>query len=419
MVRRLVARLAGLVLRRSGGSLQGWSVDGLLAALALVDRVFRGRPFVGRLLIEVRTTEHGSTRSGVLAPSGPSVAASPIGESAAVVSPVHADDFEAVLWREYRDVLLPVGDRSRRTAWIADRALVIERTERDVFSFEKYAMHLGALAHSRSRALLRHATTADVPIAVYPGSFSPGNWYHWLLETLPRIWLMERLPEEVGSAPVLIHPAFVAVPTVRESLALFRGPRDLLIPTGEDVLRIKRMVWTDGLFTLKHHAVYPGGRVDHASAFHPAMRDYRAALLERIPMQLAATPRRVFLDRGNRSRIYNHQAVGAALAELGFVAIDPSGLDLSAQASLFSGAEVLVGPTGGAWSGLIFCSAGTRALYWTPRQFASGQVWSSVAALSGVETHEYLYDQPAGGFQTLPYSLDVPALMRRLEGLLS
>ncbi len=163
------------------------------------------------------------------------VVADPISRTA--VAPAgrqSAPAFDAIEWRLHRDVLLPVGDTARRTAWLSESNLYVEHTEVEAFHFSTYAAHLGLIAASPSGAVARrHDPDRRLEIAIYPGSFAPGNWYHWLLEALPRIWLAECLPERFREAPLLIHRGFLEAPGIRSSLDLVRGDRE--VRTVEDV----------------------------------------------------------------------------------------------------------------------------------------------------------------------------------------
>ena len=362
----------------------------------------------------------GAEESGELLPKAEAVEADPImAGKAAAMSPSDAVTFDAISWRLHRDVVLPVGDTARRTAWLADSDLFIEDSEQDVFHFSNFAPHLDLVAASPSRAVARrHEPQRSLETVIYPGSFAPGNWYHWLVETLPRIWLAERLPDQFQDVPLLMHRGFFDVPAMRETLDLIRGDRRIVTVEDAEWIHVERMVWIDGMFTMNHHAIYPDGLIDQASRFHPAMRDFRARLLDWSQGRGTELPRRVFLDRGSSARPYNDVEVKEALVSRGFVSIEPGSLDFAGQANLFAGAEVLVGPHGAAWANILLASEGTKALYWAPQDFAGTQIWASIGALSGVAVHEHVYAQEPGRFKTGSYTVDVPRLLEHLDRVL-
>lgn len=68
----------------------------------------------------------------------------------------------------------------------------------------------------------------------------------------------------------------------------------------------------------------------------------------------------------------------------GFEAVSPENLSLCDQARLFSDAEVIIGPSGAAWVGLLFAKKGTRALSWLPPEYAQFCSYSTLAHMFGV-----------------------------------
>ena len=422
-LRGVVRLLRGRARRLASRDRAVWQGVLITAGLALFRGLHRGLD-VGRSGFRMvglpRPSVEGFDTAGELLPADAAVQSDPIARDGCT-SPA-ADtrpDFASVSWRLYRDVLLPVGNSARRTAWFSGLDLFIEESEMEVFDYRNFANHLDLVAASRSGALARrHEAGRSIGTMIYPGSFAPGNWYHWITEILPRIWLTRRLPTDLDGVPLLIHPGFLQFPAMRETLDVIRGDRPVITVDDVEWLHIDRMVWVDGMFSMNHHAIYPDGLVNQSSRFHPAMRDFRADVLAARRRVSGGTPRRVFLDRGGHARPYNDTEAKEALASRGFVVVDPGSLDFSGQVELFANAEFLVGPSGAAWANLLFASQGTKALYWTPSYFAGTQTWASLGALSGAAVHEHTYSQAFGAFKYGSYELDVPDLLDHVDRVL-
>ncbi len=415
-------RLSQRILSSHRDVWQGALVTPVVLAFKWLPRRLRSRVVGYRFIARIEPSDGAAEESGELLPAGAAVAADPTikgAVSASATAPCVAPSFGAASWRLHRDAVLPVGSTARRTAWLNEETLFVEHTELDVFHFSNYSAHLDLVVASRSGAVARkHEPETFLDVVIYPGSFAPGNWYHWLTETLPRIWLAERLPEKFADAPLLIHSGFLDVPAMRETLDLVRGDRPICTVHGAEWIHVERLVWIDGMFTMNHHAIYPDGFIDQTSRFHPAMRDFRAMLLDQLTSPGSGTPPRVFLDRGASARRYNDAEVKEALISRGFVVVEPGSLDFAGQLRLFAGARVLVGPSGAAWANLLFASGGTKALYWVPEDFEGTQIWSSIGALSGVATHEHTYPQEPKTFKTGSYRIDVDALLEHLDRVL-
>lgn len=358
--------------------------------------------------------------AGELVPAGKAVTAHPVtlGDRRTAVSNTQTE-FDAISWRSFSDVLIPVGDRARRTAWLSGEDLIVEQSEANVFDYRNYSAHLGLVAVAPFGALARkHEPGEAIGSIIYPGSFAPGNWYHWLAEVLPRMWLAGSLPQSFDNVPLLVHRGFLEPPAMRETLDLILESRPIHTVEHFDWLHVEQLIWIDGMFSMKHHAIYPNGIIDQASRFHPAMRDFRKTLLGKRRPGAGQTPTRVFLDRKGSSRTYNDEDVRDALRSRGFVAAEAASLDFLSQMELFASAEVIVGPSGAAWTNLLFASEGTKALYWVPEYFAGTQIWASIGAIGGAAVHEHTYCQPFGTFKSGSYVLDVPRLIEHVDRLI-
>lgn len=167
------------------------------------------------------------------------------------------------------------------------------------------------------------------------------NYYHWLVEALPRLDLYERsgLPIDRFYAP--IHQRFQ-----RETLALLGISRDRIVPaTGQTHLAPARLV---------------------ASSCHGSMSRLKADFLfrrftDRIGLWAGPAPRIFIARRGPRS-IVNEREVLRALQPLGFRSFRLETLSLAEQVALFHRAECVVGPHGAGLTNLLFCRSGTPVI---------------------------------------------------------
>ncbi|EKU54480.1 PF04577 domain protein [Acinetobacter sp. WC-323] len=56
--------------------------------------------------------------------------------------------------------------------------------------------------------------------------------------------------------------------------------------------------------------------------------------------------------------------------------------DFNEQVAIFNNAEFIVGPSGAAWSNIIFCSSGCKAISWLPNHLAKFSIFSTLATLN-------------------------------------
>jgi len=195
------------------------------------------------------------------------------------------------------------------------------------------------------------------PMLTYWGSF-----YHWVLEYLPRLRMLERYESETGRRPtLLIRPD--PKPWIRETLRLCGwGPEDCA-----------EWVWPEAQI---ERLVVPMHRnqfvAPHDSHFHddfnPAPEDARW-VAQRLQSNVTSldpgdgkldadefSPRVYVTRQDTRTRqIANERAVLDALEPLGFESYALSELSIPDQIRLFASAEAVVGPHGAGLVNLIHC----------------------------------------------------------------
>jgi capsular polysaccharide biosynthesis protein len=102
------------------------------------------------------------------------------------------------------------------------------------------------------------------------------------------------------------------------------------------------------------HRIVPGSNI-----FAHRLDDFqmiRGWMRENFPSSDQNTPRKILLVRGlSKSRpIQNAAEIQRALAEIGFVAIDPEMLSIESQIITFENAEIMIAEEGAALTNLIF-----------------------------------------------------------------
>ena len=77
----------------------------------------------------------------------------------------------------------------------------------------------------------------------------------------------------------------------------------------------------------------------------------------------------------------------------GFQAIYLEDYSLEEQISIFYQAEFIVGPSGAAWSNLIFCQSGAKGISWLSEELSNFSVFSTLAKIFKCDLKFVLSDQ--------------------------
>lgn len=244
------------------------------------------------------------------------------------------------------------------------------------------------VAHDRGRVLIRQAAPEQrFDSGIRLCGFGSNNWYHWLVEILPTAMLIDRLPQDLRNAPLLVPEAIEHSPAWRDALDVVAPGRPRLIVPREGVVSVDRLVWLDpavnGPRTLRDDSTL---ELDLLQPSFDLLRRFRHAVLERLGIDPSPRPgRRVLLVRpAGAQRQANQDDLIAIAKTKAFEPIDPGTLPFSEQVKLFAEAESIVGGWGAAWASMLFAASETRGLMWAPSTFSRWPLYSNLATISGM-----------------------------------
>ena len=202
-----------------------------------------------------------------------------------------------------------------------------------------------------------HRALVDMPIALRRsrlrgrsaviGSVGPRNFYHWMVDVLPRIGLTRegREPERWITAPL-------SFPHATEMLARCGVPMERVRP-----IRRGELLRCDTLVAPSAPA-YPLEATDFVVDF------LRANL--RPKAQARGRSRRIYILRPERRRVANERRLLERLGAIGFEAVDLATLGLDDQARALGGAEIVVAPHGAGLANLVHCPEGASVIEFIP-----------------------------------------------------
>ncbi|AYF98347.1 glycosyltransferase family 61 protein [Protaetiibacter intestinalis] len=258
----------------------------------------------------------------------------------------------------------------------------------------QYTTTFGSSQHPEGVLLRRAASTGDpIDEAILLAGRSDANWFHWMVEYLPRV---VGIPETVRSnVPLLVTPrvpptGIQALRDVSDRPLVFIDPdvaqavsRLHVAAPPVEVLDTTKIPWADGI------------------------RANRAPLDELrrqwgVDTARNHAGRQIFVTRRSRHRgITNEHLLARIARRHGLEVVDPSGLDYFEQRKLFADAEVLVGASGAVMANYLFMRPGSRILALTSRQLADFVLPAVLASIAGC-SFEYLLGSSAARLSELP-----------------
>ena len=248
----------------------------------------------------------------------------------------------------------------------------------------------------------------DVPVA---SAFHPNVVYgHFLLEMLPRLYLLSVLRQYGSDFPLLLS---TTLPAWAKAFVRLVHPEDGII-------------WYDAS---KHRVTAPSfiipSMMHTEHNFHPATN---LMINELVAAQIRATPdapgpERVYISRANfgDDRLENEDEVAALMTEFGFAVVRPHEMAPDTQIRLFAGARVIAGEYGSALHNAIFAPRGARVIsinffnnYQSKIARLRGHRMAFVPPADGTFRHWRLTSQLARKFR-----VDIEQLRRTTEEMLN
>lgn len=275
---------------------------------------------------------------------------------------------------------------------------------------------VGGMLRSSGLELLNRVVSSDavVPRGIFVGSWSPHNWFHWLIDTLPAVYLARRLPPEYDHFPVILAGDSRMKPAWSEPLQLVSGKREIVYLDKGLYQRVSQLLWIDS-------PTCPGplpkavNRVGNFSAHPSAMSDFREHILKSLALNAVEPARdRIFIARAQDGlRPYNQDEVLDVVSEYGFRIVYLERLNFHDSVKTLHGADIVVGAHGAGWANAIFCRPGTRGIMWT-WEHSRNNWFENVAAVAGIALETIIFPHGSGK----PYDVDVEMFRSKLESLI-
>lgn len=257
----------------------------------------------------------------------------------------------------------------------------------------KYSQYdAGFLAsHGTKNALIKEHSTEVLEKGIAIVGSNDENYYHWIIEVLSKFQFVAELPEEYESFPILISKKMLEIESIKEFVSCFFVKRKFIYLQSCIEYQVEDLLFISS-------TNYFVANLKNACQWSASSNFIREESLEFLRCSVIkafdklnefSTISRVFLARKGVIRDYNQAEVFDLLSLYGFEAVYLEDLSLLQQVRLMQGADFIVGPTGAAWTNMIFCNEETQALCWMAEEAGDFTCFSDIAQFSGVNM-EYL-----------------------------
>lgn len=237
-----------------------------------------------------------------------------------------------------------------------------------------------------SEFLVAAEANIEIPQAIHAGGAGAFNWYHFVVECLPKIYLTQLLPTEFDNVPLLVPDECILIPSFRDAVKVFSGNRPLIPLSKTDRALVGQLIIFDEVSF---------GPFNMINGEWPQISDYSQneeilkAFIDELRSHFSVDKfskvahRKIFLARPGVRRNYNQGELLEIARKYGIEPVYLENLSLSEQAEVFAEASVIIGPSGAAWTGMIFSERPFVGLSWLPSGYKEFSSYSTLANLLG------------------------------------
>lgn len=270
--------------------------------------------------------------------------------------------------------------------------------------------------HNSDNAILDLTTIETIEKGFFLGGNGSFNWFHWLIEILPKMLFYEKNFSNV----ILVDESINKFPTMMDSLSKFIDLENVkIIPLSKNIsYQVKDLFFVDDVSKTEYNPLDSDLVLQPQFFFRPEiLHSFSEKIIEKtVQIKNSFFGKRIYLKRKNTHRIANNEdEICNYLATHGFEEVDLMNLTFDEQISVFHNADIIVGVSGAAWSNLIFSKPGTKAVLFSPDNFKNFSVFKELADIYQVEL-EYLYYSNNGQHH---YNSDFEINIEQLDHILN
>lgn len=187
------------------------------------------------------------------------------------------------------------------------------------------------------------------------------NWYHWLLEYLPRVI---DIPKEINSdVPVLVSSR---TPMAGIQILKLLTDRNILTVDPEHVTRVKKLHFRAPALQILDTTMVPW---EEALFMDPQLLiKFRNEAIAALKCKETQPSRNIFLVRDSNHRgVRNERKLIEVMEEFGFQIINPAKISVIEQINLFNNARIVIGASGAVMANYVFMQPGTNVIALTSK----------------------------------------------------
>lgn len=273
-----------------------------------------------------------------------------------------------------------------RTILLSDDSALIERVETTDDGYMDYSGgHL--IFHAKNTAIVRKDKAQSIEKGILISGASETNYYHWMLEVLSQLQFVTEIPEKYDDYPIIISLYSQKIPAVKAFIELANLRREFIFIESTSCYLVRDLL----VITLPNNSVPNLKRTALTQVNYSYVRCDSLFFLKEIACRgisdviRTAPHKRIFFARKGVIRNYNQEEIIKVVSAFHFHIVYMEDLDFQDQVTLMAHAEMIIGPSGAAWTNILFAPQKTKALCWMADKVGDASCFSNIAHAMDIE----------------------------------
>jgi capsular polysaccharide biosynthesis protein len=256
--------------------------------------------------------------------------------------------------------------------------------------------------------------------AIFLGGIFTFNYYHFVLEILSKTEFFSEIPE-YHEKIVIVDEVVTQNENMKTLLSFFVKDNNIRFVDHQTYFNFEKL-WhiTSPNYTIPN--IVTGEKYEAGfSKFTPSSVQYlRKICLENLDLTKVKTEKveKVFIARKSQFRKYNEAEIIKVAKDFGFQEVFFEDLNIHEQIFMVQNAKYITGPSGAAWTNLLFADSNAKGLTWLSSVWGDFSVYSTMAKIIGFDLNYYIYPQVTEDFHE-DYILNPKIFAQHLKTLLA
>lgn len=257
--------------------------------------------------------------------------------------------------------------------------------------------------------------------AIFLGGTFTFNYYHFLVDILSKVEFFKCIPDAKNKL-IIIDEEVQKVDNLKDLLMFFlKDYKIIFLSNNKNYYQFKKL-WHISSVNYAIPNIMPGEKYEagFAKLSESSLQYLRKTAFDNLDLsKVRIEPiKKVFISRRSQYRKYNDQEIFETAKKYGFEEVFFEDLNIHEQIYLVNKADYIIGPTGAAWTNILFTNPGAKGLLWLSSVWGDFAIFSTLAKEIGLDLYFYIYPQTSKDFHE-DYKLDPEIFSNELKQMLN